>query len=240
MKKIPFNFLCKYCNQPTSITEHDYKFETIESPDNLANYKFSLEIIKCPNPDCKKTHVNVNVSKTIIVGGRKDFGLVSISTAKKEVFDETIEVLPEYGVILLPSYLPKDIQRDINEANLIKNKSTRASASLLRRALQSMIRDFWKSEIIPGELNSEITQLKSKITDAALYNAMHSLKNIASFAAHPEKDISSIVDIEKSELDQMFKIIHILIKEWYVNKKEREENLKSLNKMASKKKQQSK
>lgn len=240
MKNTPFNFTCKYCAQPVTITEEDYVFENINvyNKPNFKTLGFDLEIIYCPNPICRKIHINQHIEKTSFTPPSGGGAIYFPGRTTKE--SQIINVIPVSGMIFLPDFLPKDIKRDIEEANLIKNFSQRASASLLRRALQSMIRDFWKDKLIVSEISREIEQLKDLVSDTSLYNALHSLKNIAAFAGHPEKDITSIIEITKEELDQMFYVIIILVKEWYINKNERDKSLKLLNKTATQKIQKSK
>jgi hypothetical protein len=43
----------------------------------------------------------------------------------------------------LPDYIPEQIKDDYYEACSILNLSPKASATLARRCLQGMIRDFW-------------------------------------------------------------------------------------------------
>jgi hypothetical protein len=99
----------------------------------------------------------------------------------------------------------------------------------MRRALQTLLRDYWKLKIKPQkEITKEIEQLKGEI-DENLYKALHSLKNLAKFATHPEADIDKIIDTTKDECEAMLKVILLCIKEWYIYRHEREKVLKELN-----------
>ncbi|ASC06056.1 hypothetical protein S101468_01819 [Acetobacter pasteurianus subsp. pasteurianus] len=60
-----------------------------------------------------------------------------------------------------PDYIPKPIREDYYEACKIRDLSPKASATLIRRCLQGMIRDF--AGIQKGTLNKEITDLKEAV-----------------------------------------------------------------------------
>src|SRR4051794_16321199 len=89
--------------------------------------------IVCPNPQCRKYTLNVTLSKyefknnTWITGDTiQDWDLIPASDAK-----------------VFPDYVPGVIRADYSEACAIKKLSPKASATLARRCLQGMIRDYW-------------------------------------------------------------------------------------------------
>lgn len=68
---------------------------------------------------------------------------------------------PPYTGITLPDYIPEAIRKDYVEACSILDASPKASATLSRRCLQGMIRDFWG--VTSGNLAGEIDLIKDKI-----------------------------------------------------------------------------
>lgn len=52
-------------------------------------------------------------------------------------------LIPPSGAKAFPDFVPAAIRADYEEACLIVDLSPKASATLSRRALQGMIRDFW-------------------------------------------------------------------------------------------------
>ncbi len=99
----------------------------------------------------------------------------------------------------MPDYVPQPVLDDYTEACLIKTLSAKASATLARRALQGMIRNFWG--INKPTLAREIDELKDKV-DTDTWTAIDSLRHIGNIGAHMEKDIGVIVDVELEEAAQ--------------------------------------
>jgi hypothetical protein len=89
----------------------------------------------------------------------------------------------------------------------------KAAATLCRRALQGMVRDRWG--VSKGRLADELKAIQSRCDDE-LFAAMMGLKAVGNIGAHPERDISVIVDVEEGEVDSLLGLIRILDKEWYV------------------------
>lgn len=120
----------------------------------------------------------------------------------------------------LPNYIPQAIRNDYKEASLIKTLSPKASATLSRRCLQGMIRDYW--DISKGTLYKEIDAIKDKVT-AQQWSVLDAVRKIGNIGAHMEKDINVIVDIDPDEAEKLIKLIEYLIKEWYINRHETEQ-----------------
>ncbi|MGN0412614.1 MAG: DUF4145 domain-containing protein [Lachnospiraceae bacterium] len=96
--------------------------------------------------------------------------------------------------------------------------SPKASATLSRRCLQDMIHDFWN--ITLKNLNQEISALKDRIpTD--LLSSIDALRQLGNIGAHTEKSTDVIVDIDPNEAESLIKLIELLLKEWYINRKGR-------------------
>ncbi|WP_269479105.1 DUF4145 domain-containing protein [Carnobacterium sp. AT7] len=112
------------------------------------------------------------------------------------------------------------MRNDYKEASLIKSLSPKASATLSRRCLQGMIRDYW--DVSKGTLYKEIDDIKDKVT-AQQWSVLDAVRKIGNIGAHMEKDINVIVEIDPDEAEKLIKLIEYLIKEWYINRHETEQ-----------------
>lgn len=119
-----------------------------------------------------------------------------------------------------PDYVPESIRQDYEEACSILHLSPKAAATLARRCLQGIIRDFW--EISKKRLVDEIDALNGKIP-VAQWKAIDALRSLGNIGAHMEKDVNTIIDIDEGEAEKLIKLIELLIEQWYVDRHEQEE-----------------
>ncbi|MGA2468917.1 MAG: hypothetical protein ABSH06_31845 [Thermodesulfobacteriota bacterium] len=124
---------CPYCNRNCTIGDADIR--QISSYENISkeygHYYSILTIIVCPNPKCRQQEISLNVF---------EYHNISRELGKK-VYSWHLK--PESEAKPFPDYITEQLRNDYEEACLIKNKSPKASATLSRRCLQGMIRDFW-------------------------------------------------------------------------------------------------
>ena len=121
---------------------------------------------------------------------------------------------------------------DYKEACLIQSLSPKASATLARRCLQGIIRDFWK--VNERNLFAEINAIQEKVAPQT-WEAINAVRSVGNIGAHMEKDINLIIDVEPNEAAALIKLIEILIKDWYIDKHEREKDLTSVIDIANQK-----
>ena len=221
----PFSFLCDFCGQPTTITEPNHSsgstyFSTDRSEHGDCGFIYGA--VACPNPKCKKLSFTVSVVKYEMYRG-------SLQPDKKI---QTWDLLPESSANPQPNYIPKAIRDDYYEACRIRELSAKASATLARRCLQGMIRNFWK--IKKPTLKKEIAALESEV-DVPTWNAIKAVREVGNIGAHMEKDVNLIIDVEPREAQLLIGLIETLLKEWYVAKHEREQRFKELQALAQKK-----
>ena len=158
-------------------------------------------------------------------------GRISV-TAINRTSGKQIDLVPQVVMKHYPDYIPEAIRKDYEEANLIIESSPKAAATLLRRCLQGMIRDFWG--IQEGTLNQEITKLKDKVTPSQ-WNAIDALRKIGNIGAHMEKDVNMIVDIGIDEARKLLKLIELLLEKWYISRHDEEELLAGITDIAGEK-----
>jgi hypothetical protein len=129
--------------------------------------------------------------------------------------------------------MPKQILDDYIEACEIRDLSPKASATLCRRCLQGMVRDFWS--ISKSRLKDEIDELKGKV-DAGTWEAIDAVRQIGNIGAHMEQGVNLIIDVEPEEAQLLIDLIETLFKSWYIDRHDREERNKALKELVDKKK----
>lgn len=148
--------------------------------------------------------------------------------------EEVFRISPRTAEKPCPEYIPEQIRQDYEEACLIADLSPKASATLSRRCIQSMIRDFCGisknrlcDEIDEAAKLPNVTELQKK--------ALHSLRKIGNIGAHPEKDIELILDIEPGEAKLMISLIEFFIQNWYIKRHDEEEMMNEIINIAEQK-----
>lgn len=204
-------FQCPYCSMVMSISPFTYVSQSPSfSFSNGEAYKkengetvdpstLRIAFYKCPN--CGQISINA----------------LGIGTKVKDV---NMQIRPISLAKHYPEYIPENIRKDYEEACAIVDLSPKASATLARRCLQGMIRDFF--DVHKRNLYEEIDAIKDKIpTDQ--WKVLDSLRRIGNIGAHMEKDINLIVDIDPNEAQKLLKLIELLIKQWYIERHDREQ-----------------
>ena len=141
------------------------------------------------------------------------------------VQDVHVPIRPISSAKQFPLYIPEAIRQDYEEACAIVNLSPKASATLSRRCLQGMIRDFWG--ITKPTLNKEIDELQNQIP-SDLWSSIDALRQLGNIGAHMEKGTNVIVDIDPNEANSLIQLIELLMKEWYINREERKKLFSSI------------
>ena len=220
------SFTCPYCNRPTTITSPNY-FENWEkiyiAKSDRGDVGFFIQAITCPNLECKKLWLHAELCKTY---QPEHYG----STWKKGNVIQAWQLLPESEAKVLLDYIPLPIQEDYYEACRIRDLSPKASATLARRCLQGMIRDFWG--IHKSNLKGEIEALKNKV-EPDVWESIGAVRSVGNIGAHMEKDISLIIEVEPGEAQLLIGLIEQLIDDWYVTREERRKRTDKINKLAA-------
>jgi hypothetical protein len=214
---MPYHWTCPFCARDTTITSNDIAngahSMTIEN--SVGTCRLHSHFVVCPNPKCKKYTLQLTLRKYQAVGNEWK------STDVIQQWD----LIPASDAKVFPDYVPVAIRDDYAEACAIKNLSPKASATLARRCLQGMIRDFWT--ISKPRLIDEIEALEDKV-DPLTWEAIDAVRSVGNIGAHMEKDINVIIDVDPGEAAQLIGLIEILIKDWYITRHERQERLKSV------------
>jgi len=209
-------YICPFCSCSQSYTgssshnnvglqcNHVNSFYIDE--DKEAN--FTIYFLRCTNLKCRKTSV--------------------VAFNKGRQFD----LIPEFTYKHYPDYIPEQIKTDYVEGIAVLERSPKAAATMFRRCLQGMIRNFWG---ISGKtLNTEISQLKDKVQPSQ-WNAIDAVRKIGNISAHMEQDVNIIIDVDKSEAEKLQSLIELLLEKWYIARHDEEELCNSLSKIADEK-----
>jgi hypothetical protein len=205
---------CPFCHHKAVLRNDDMD----ESTHQWVTRKFGVFILKsayfqCPNSNCNEVQVTAEVY-TFAQHPRN-------SKLQKRIWP----LRPDSKAKPWPSYIPEPLVADYNEACQIELLSPKASATLSRRCLQGMIRDFWK--IMRARQVAEIDALKGRV-DEETWDAIDSVRKIGNIGAHMKKDINLIVDVEPQEARLLIELIETLFEEWYVARYEREQRMRKI------------
>ena len=181
-------------------------------PDTHEESAFSIYTFQCNNVACRRIAV----------------------TAINRISGKQIDLVPQVVMRYYPDYIPEQIRRDYTEANLILEASPKAAATLLRRCLQGMIRDFWG--IKKENLCAEINAIQGKVTPSQ-WKALDGLRKIGNIGAHMEKDVNLIIDIDPDESKKLLRLIEMLLEKWYIARHDEEALCADINEIADEKAQ---
>lgn len=217
------SFMCPFCNSSVPIISTTYRniscFFNKGTPhfsddDNCENSAiFQIDMFSCP--ECNK---------------------VSFVANGKELLENiSIPLYPNSLAKQFPDYIPQSIREDYQEAYSIINLSPKASATLARRCLQGMIRDFFG--IVKPRLVDEITALQSLVPPTQ-WKAIDSLRSVGNIGAHMESDVNVIIDVDPDEAQKLLKLIELLVDKWYISRHDEEQLLYDITAIADDKKSQ--
>lgn len=200
-RSLPKSFFCQDCNLCIEESINTTRTEKLDFncigdiPRNIPHYveaPITVTYHRCPR--CGK------ISLLIHSAGSKELPAFTLS-------------YPPPQSVNLPEYIPIAIRNDYHEACLVADLSPKSAATLARRCLQGMIRDFWK--IHEKTLNAEISALQGKIPDEQ-WNVLNGVRRIGNIGAHMEADVNTIIEIEADEAKRLLSLILFLFQEWYI------------------------
>lgn len=207
-----FSWECPYCNHKCFITkDNSLKFRNIFNLSNkfLQNLCIETSVIVCPNSKCAETTLSATLAPEITSGGAA-FTTLKDKVDRPKMRLEKWQLRPFSRAKSFPDYIPKPILNDYEEACTIRNLSPKASATLSRRCLQGILRDFWK--VKPDNLNKEISQIEEKV-EPLIFDAINAVRQLGNIGAHMEKDIDLIIDVDPEEAQKLIELIELLLEE---------------------------
>lgn len=232
-----FNWTCPHCNMPQIVTDDNLHSEWVQlhvGKIDLGETGSRIVAIGCLNGACKKMTLTANLTKNFY----DQFG----NAREGDIVINTWRLMPESTAVPQPPYIPTPLCDDYYEACRIKDLSSKASATLSRRCLQGMIRDF--TRIAKGTLDSEIKELRNAVDEGTApagvthesVEAIDQVRSIGNIGAHMEKDINLIIDVDEGEAEALTDLVELLFEEWYVARHNRQQRLIKLAAIAEEKK----
>jgi hypothetical protein len=227
------NFSCPHCGMAQIATASSKAgsftnlrigpFDEIVDPAVKAENLLSVLVsaICCANQDCKKATINVSAGTA-----HDQYGIMK---AGSEFL--TKRIYPANQGKPYPLGVPAPMLQDYNEAWSIIDLSPKSAATLARRCLQAMIRDF--CNITRKNLHQEIEALEKALKDDALpkgvdvetVRAMKALRDVGNIGAHMSEMDGLIVNVDPGEAEALLKLIEMLFNDWYVARHNRRKAL---------------
>ena len=224
------HWTCPYCGMTQTVTDRKLSrgtltFDIVDPRDGP--FGITVEAVGCSNSDCKKVTISAFVDAITVDG---------LFPRRRAISEHRLQ--PQSYARSLPDFIPAPLRRDYEEACLIADLSPKASATLSRRCLQGMIRDFCC--ISKRTLFAEITELKKQLDDGTAprgisdesIEAISAIRTLGNIGAHMEKDISVIVDVDPEEAKVLLELVEMLFDEWYIARDNRAERLRKVTAIA--------
>jgi hypothetical protein len=225
-----FNWTCPHCSKIQTVTQQKQNQSrgsiglTGQSDGELILQRTA---VGCSNPDCLKSTVHVKIG----TGYHNGQGYV-FEEAPDVLFNQF--VVPQGTAKPQGSYVPKALVEDYTEACLIAELSPKAAATLIRRCLQGMIRDF--AGISKDRLIDEIKALRLSVDEGTAdravsiesVDAIDAVRSIGNIGAHMERNINEIVEVDAGEAQALIELVEMLFEEWYGARQKRRDRLASV------------
>ncbi len=237
---VDFNWTCSYCGHAQAAVNSRHSEENFYIKNKGSKHRdieAVVATIACANTECRELTLAFALWK--LERGYQGGPLKPAGVIKKW------SLLPESSAKHLPEYIPEAIRQDYSEACLIRDLSPKASATLTRRCLQGMIRDF--CDIKKSSLIDEITELEKQVKAGAqrhvlidTTDALTHVRKLGNIGAHMENNIDLIIDIDPNEAQTMINLLELLFDEWYIRRKKREVSLETIKSTAEKKEKERK
>lgn len=233
------NWTCPFCDRPQIVTDRNRsisqgQIQVGHSVDGKLAY--SVFSVACLNEVCRKTSVRLSI------GGAEFDRAGNYKGLNHEIRLFSEQILPRGTVKPQPDFIPAPLLEDYVEACLIRELSPKASATLIRRCLQGMIRDF--AGIAKATLYQEINALRAAVDDGSAdraitietVDAIDHVRGVGNIGAHMEKDIDLIVPVDPDEAQALIELVEMLFEEWYVARETRQQRLAKIQGIANEKK----
>jgi hypothetical protein len=224
--KESFLWTCPVCGRGATVTEanRDHDFVPLRT-ENTDGPRAAVSVfIVCPNPECRRYSLYVLLCEAVPTNTYKGATQIyELATGLEPL--HSWQLVPASAAKTFPDYVPAPIREDYTQASLIQEISPKASATLARRCLQGMIRDFYG--IKKARLKDEIEAIQDRV-DPLTWQAIDAVRSVGNIGAHMEKDINVIVEVEPGEAAMLVGLVERLIQDWYVVHHEKEEHLNEI------------
>jgi hypothetical protein len=234
------NWTCPHCQNPQIASAENQQSDTIylgivENGHEGCGFEYTA--LRCLNNQCGEITFGISLGDWVSgdILGMQSGGLGELRLWQGSIY-------PFGTAKPQPDYIPPVIAEDYYEACKIKELSPKAAATLARRCLQGMIRDF--AGISKGRLIDEIKALNAAIKDGSADRsiseesvaAIDAVRSIGNIGAHMEKDVNHIIAVDAGEVTVLLELIEQLFEDWYGARDSRQKRRARVTKIASDKK----
>ena len=190
-------FTCKNCGvsvaaDVNTVRELFFNFHSTSFNNDLSGTVYKLVCEKCTN--C-------------------DFVSVRVEGSSEDVSDLTRWVIPSAVMRHFPDYVPVAIRADYEEACAVIQYSPKSSATLSRRCLEGILKDFFG--IQERTLFASLEKLKPLVSNS-LWKAIDALRKVGNMGAHMQQDVNILLDVTPNEASLLLKLLERLIDGTYV------------------------
>lgn len=222
-----FNWTCPFCHTRQTVSASKFKYTlhriSVGETSYAGDIVGAIRAVGCSNRECKQ----VEISFTVGTIRSKDH-LENPTGINPKIHTM---IIPESIAKPQPDYIPAAITQDYYEAARILNLSPKASATLARRCIQGMIRDF--CSISRATLHQEINELRRQFEEDTAprgvseesFAAIEAIRKIGNIGAHMEKAIDVIVAVDPDEAQLLLGLVETLFEDWYIARNKRQERL---------------
>jgi hypothetical protein len=207
MARIGANWTCPYCGHAQVLQEERvdqfWRKLEVEGWKDDGTPGLSVLSIVCANSECRELSLQLQIGMKLTDANRTPY-FIAI---------ETWTLLPPSSAKPQPDFIPQPIRDDYYEACAIRDLSPKASATITRRCLQGMIRDF--CGISKRRLIDEIDELRERVDRGQAppgvqpdsVEAIDIVRKIGNIGAHMEADINVIVDVDPDEAQTLIELV---------------------------------
>jgi hypothetical protein len=229
------NWKCPYCGHAQvlneeRVDEHWHRQE-VEGWKEDGQPMLGVVSVVCANSDCRELSLKVHLGHEILDAHQQPVTIPGKSWT----------LLPPSSAKPQPNCIPQPIRDDYYEACSIRDLSPKASATIIRRCLQGMIRDF--CGISKKRLIDEINELRERVHNGNAppgvqpdnVEAIDIVRKIGNIGAHMEADINVIVEVDPDEAQTLIDLTETLFSDWYVAREARAQQMSKLKSIADQK-----
>ena len=223
MRKIEQQWCCPWCG-------HDQiaKMVRWDSPDHYrtsgvgkyTGLEMEVDWVVCQNPDCREVAMQARINEL------KYSDLLDYLEDRRHL--QSWQLWPESKAKPWPDYVPEAVRSSYEQACYCEERAPAASATMARRALHEMLKDFCRSK--GRNLGEDIEILRKQVQAGSgldgvppdSVDRLHQLREMGNIGAHLERGTNEvIIDIEEGEPRILIQMIELLVEQWYVQREQR-------------------
>src|SRR5471032_1440339 len=156
------SWTCPHCNHPQipgDASAWSQRFDIPIGETAIGSLGMKLNAWRCLNPECDQPTVSADLTRSYMK--KIDTHLNRRTSARIRA----VTLIPDSNAKPQPEYIPPALREDYVEACRIRDLSPKSSATLARRCLQGMIRNF--CGIKRDRLIDEIKALRKALDDGS-------------------------------------------------------------------------